>query len=465
MSKTEEYLDSLLNNVSPERKAEADRKKRRTSADFMQEFENELDDADLEDIVNDFEHEVKAADSAGKTDDGFFGNLEGIVNSAKEASSQMQEESKTEDSFEVNTLTDDSWTAKEEEAENAQSGGRPVSGDEQELTELLSELPTKEDISNLTGAARLMQEDDGEDAEMEASQEMEEPSGKKEKKSKKKGEKEKGGFFAKLSKLLFGDDEDELSQEEEGGSSSAADDEASQILKELDEAEEAGKNSVSGKKGKGKKKKDKKEKKEKKEKKPKKEKEPKQPKPKKEKKPKKPKEVDLSPPLPKVPVILIFIMSLSVMAFIILSSNLLGYSTSMTEAREAYARQDYIKAYDAVAGLSAKAEDEEFVQRTLLLAKVQNELQSGEALYQSGEYTMSLDSYICALGRCGANYADAAEYNIQKEYDGFREKISAELKEKFGVSQETAEEMYELHDREEYTVRIYRIVKELGMME
>lgn len=464
MSKTEEYLDSLLNNISPERKTDADRKKRKTSADFMREFENELDDAELDDIVNDFEHEAKTAGSAEKTDDGFFGNLEGIVNSAKEASSQMQEEPKKEDSFEVNTLTDDSWT---EKTEPVRSEGGPVSEEEQELSELLSELPSKEDISNLTGAARLMQEDNGEGAETEDSDGEKESSGKEDKKSRKKGKKgkeEKGGFFSKLSKILFGDDEDELSEEGEKSAASGADDEASQILKELDEAEEAGKNSASGKKGKGKKKKDKKEKKEKKEK-PKKEKEPKQPKPKKEKKPKKPKEVDLSPPLPKAPVILIFIMSLSVMAFIILSSNLIGYSTSMEEAKEAYARQDYRKAYQTVAGLTAKEEDEEFVQRALLLAKVQGELQSGKDLYQSGKYTMSLDSYICALGRCSANYEEAAEYNIQKEYDGLKEKAAAELKEKFGVSQDTAEELYGLHSREEYTIEVYRIVKALGMTE
>ena len=45
MSKTEEYLDSLLNNVSPERKAEAERKRRRTSIDFIKDFEDELNDS------------------------------------------------------------------------------------------------------------------------------------------------------------------------------------------------------------------------------------------------------------------------------------------------------------------------------------------------------------------------------------------------------------------------------------
>lgn len=78
MSRTEDYLDSLLNNVSPERKAEADRKRRRNRADFIDDFERELNDADISDFARDFESELDSP-----AEDGFFGGLEGIVNEAK----------------------------------------------------------------------------------------------------------------------------------------------------------------------------------------------------------------------------------------------------------------------------------------------------------------------------------------------------------------------------------------------
>ena len=61
MSRTEEYLDSLLNTVSPERKAETDKKRRRTSADFIRDFEEELDDTDIEDVISEFEGEIGRA--------------------------------------------------------------------------------------------------------------------------------------------------------------------------------------------------------------------------------------------------------------------------------------------------------------------------------------------------------------------------------------------------------------------
>ena len=60
MSKTEDYLDSLLNSISPERKAEQERKEERgrRSTEFLEDFEKELNDADMEDFIRDFELEI-----------------------------------------------------------------------------------------------------------------------------------------------------------------------------------------------------------------------------------------------------------------------------------------------------------------------------------------------------------------------------------------------------------------------
>ena len=79
MSRTEEYLDSLLNTVSPERKAETDKKRRRTSADFIRDFEEELDDTDIEDVISEFEGEPESLESFEQSGDSFFNELEGIV--------------------------------------------------------------------------------------------------------------------------------------------------------------------------------------------------------------------------------------------------------------------------------------------------------------------------------------------------------------------------------------------------
>ncbi len=477
MSKTEDYLDSLLNNVSPERKAEAEQRKRgRISSDFIDEFEKELNDADMEDFIRDFEIEVDENHDKNTSDDKFFDNLEGIVKNAKEVS-QQSKETAGEPDFEINTLEDDAWTEQQEEPETAkeETPAEPeASGEEhqrsieeKELLDMLAELPSDEELSNMGGLIRSERESQKTESvgpEEEASDVSALESEKAEAES---GKKSKKGFFGKLLSLLFGEgEEDSLPEAEDSTSSKEAPQESQelsniseenlQILQELDAAEKAGTDSEPEKEEKGKKK----------EKKPKEKKE-KKPKEKKEKKPKekKPKEVDLSPPLPKKPVILIFIMGISVVLLIMLASNLSGYSINLSGAKEAFAAQNYVQAYHKMAGLKIKDQDKEFYQRVSILARVQGELDNGNTLYETKKYQMALDSYVCALGRYDANYQDAVTYSVQGELDSLAEQITAQLSDKFGVSAETAREIYGIRSRKEYTKSITEIINTLGLTE
>lgn len=173
----------------------------------------------------------------------------------------------------------------------------------------------------------------------------------------------------------------------------------------------------------------------------------------------------MSPPLPGKPVFLIFLMAASVFVLVLLASDMIGYTTSMNTAKYAYAKQDYVEACEALAGLELKEDDVEYYDKVLLLAIVQEEYDAGEVLYSMGEYTKSLDSYICALGRYNANYEEALVYEVDKEYDAMAGKILKKLEENFKVSGDEAKELYVMYDREEYSCRIYDIVKELGLIE
>ena len=193
--------------------------------------ENDLDDTDIDDVILEFENEIGRSDGLQSTEDSFFGNLEGIVNTAKEASAVQKPK---EDTYEVNTLEDDSWTESNEKNDSKEEAdGR--SEDEKELFDVLAQTPTMDEISNLTGAAGAIQQndDDDEDEEEGLSRESEKKQGKKGKKDKK----EKAGFFQKLSKILFGEDEDELEEEgkaSEGGVvSGEASEEVMEIVREL----------------------------------------------------------------------------------------------------------------------------------------------------------------------------------------------------------------------------------------
>lgn len=264
-----------------------------------------------------------------------------------------------------------------------------------------------------------------------------------------KEKRKKQGFFSKIMSVLFGPDEDEddtkIAEDDSLGSISS---ENREILKEMDADEGAGK--------KGKKEKKKKEKKEKKEK-AKKEKAPKV------KKEKPPKEIDRTPPLPKKPVILIFIMALSVLILILLGSSNLQYGQDMQQAKDDFASGSYVTAFQTVAGSSVKGKDENFYKKAQVLASIQSEYQSYESLSGINENEMALDALIRGYGRCVDGADLAQEYEITDEMEGLKAQILQQLSDHFGVSEEKAAELHAMTKRTDYTKAIQEILAAAGL--
>lgn len=264
-----------------------------------------------------------------------------------------------------------------------------------------------------------------------------------------KAKRKKQGFFSKIMSVLFGPDEEEddtkIAEDDSLGSISS---ENREILKEMDADEGAGK--------KGKKEKKKKEKKEKKEK-AKKEKAPKV----KQEKP--PKEIDRTPPLPKKPVILIFIMALSVLILILLGSSNLQYGQDMQQAKDDFASGSYVTAFQTIAGSSVKGKDENFYKKAQVLASIQREYQSYESLSGINENEMALDALIRGYGRCVDGADLAQEYEITDEMAGLKDQILQQLSDHFGVSEENAAELHAMTKRTDYTKAIQEILAAAGL--
>ena len=264
-----------------------------------------------------------------------------------------------------------------------------------------------------------------------------------------KAKRKKQGFFSKIMSVLFGPDEEEddtkIAEDDSLGSISS---ENREILKEMDADEGAGK--------KGKKEKKKKEKKEKKEK-AKKETAPKV------KKEKPPKEIDRTPPLPKKPVILIFIMALSVLILILLGSSNLQYGQDMQQAKDDFASGSYVTAFQTIAGSSVKGKDENFYKKAQMLASIQREYQSYESLSGINENEMALDALIRGYGRCVDGADLAQEYEITDEMAGLKDQILQQLSDHFGVSEEKAAELHAMTKRTDYTKAIQEILAAAGL--
>lgn len=296
-------------------------------------------------------------------------------------------------------------------------------------------------------------------AENEMSSQTDAPA-EEEKKTKKKS-KGKGGFLDKIKALLSEDDDDEVElKSSQAPSAGQLSSENADILAQMD-AEDVGGFFGKKKKDKGSDKKEKKEKKPKKEKapKPKKEKKPKAPKPKKEKKPK---EVDNTPPLPKGPVMLIWVMVLSLFGFVYLGINLISYASYVNEARSYYNTGNYAEAYQELLGLTLKEKDMELYNQVATLATVDSELNAYKSFLLNEDYTKALDSLVCAAGRCELNEDSADVYGCLGQMEILKKTVSNELN-TYGMAYEDALDMYHLKDREDYTIALYTKLKELGL--
>ena len=275
----------------------------------------------------------------------------------------------------------------------------------------------------------------------------------------------KGGLFGKisaiLSGLMAGDDEEEEELVLKKNTQPGVVELTAENADILDSFEDLGPAPSKQKEDKKKKEKKKKEKKPKEKKK--KEKKPKAPKAPKEKKPKKPKEVDNTPPLPKGPVMMIWIMVASLFALVLLGANLTNYSSAISNAKSLQNKGEYAAAYKELVGLKIKTADLEMYDQIAILATVDSELEAFESFYANERYPEALDSLICAAGRCVVNAENAAVYGCQGQLQILQAEVTNKLRDCFGMTYEEAIEMYGAANRELYSIALKQKLKELGL--
>lgn len=299
----------------------------------------------------------------------------------------------------------------------------------------------------------------GLDMEEEGALQGQEPSKKKDNKKKKEASEEKGengeklGFFQKLSKLLFdGEELIELSEEE---------------TKEL--KEEESKKAAAAAEAKERKKQEQKEKKEQKkqenaEKKALKE-QKKQEKAKKKQEKKETMVIEKTKPLPKGPVFLIILLGLSLTLLIVLFTNQTGYSLSIAQAKEHYEQGEYVEAYACFnQKTKVRKADEELYQKARLTAYLQQPINSYQVYQKQKMHQEALSALILGVGRYDKNAYEASASGAAVEYDQMLDKIKKALKKKYKMTLDQARDLYSIREKEEYTMELYKIVEELGLV-
>ena len=434
MNKSEDYLDQLLKGMSDSRQDEIE-------AELKKELEEETEEEVFQDDI--LEEDVSEEDLF-EVDEEFL----------KEFELEMQKletdsENPADDAEKEASENDDTWDATD--LDQILSGAKEqMEALEEETEEKPMEVPLTEEpiVDEPAEEESISEEPINEEPLPEEPKEDED-----------------------VLKILEGLGDINLEEEMEAESAPEAETETESaqveelsednisLLKELDDigsSEEAAPEEDAGKK-KEKKKKEKKEKKPK----PKKE---KKPKPKKEKKPKPPKVPDNTPPLPKKPVFMIFLLVASVVALIMVGTNLFGYANHLKDAKNAYAKKHYSETFSYVSGLEMKKKDEEIYHKYQVMALVSSELEAYESFMDAKLYDLALDCLVRTVGRYEKYSEDAEIYGCIDELNALELEAETILSATFGVSKEEALDFYSYKSRKEYSAALLNVIEEAGMI-
>lgn len=517
MSKTEDYLDGLLNSLEgkehkdmkpempPENSAgteaaafaeqslenlTAEPESRDVEQDFLDSFEREfLSGEDTDEFIRQFERELAEEEDQDALED--FDDMLSEKPEALAVDNLPLDD--VSDDFMVDTLGDisddldeplpglfDVMTASEEESESL------MDSDEQDLMDLLrsegdfsdvGEAPAREETNAdirddlADGMADFaLEEVPIDDTMVLADAAEEEP-------QEKKGE--ASGFMKKISQVLFGEEEETaipIAEPEKPSAPETPDigdlSEDELLLMELEGAgetqeeetpEEAPETEEETKERKKREKAEKRaqQKAQRAEKKAQKKAQKAEKKAAKVKKPKKPKEPDNTPPLPKKPVILCFAMAASFLALVWLGTSLFGYSSSMASAQKQFGLGNYEAAYRQVSGLDIKEKDYDTYGKYRVMGTVAGEYNSYQTFMEASLYDMALDSLVRAVGRCEKYAPEAELYGCTGELEKVHAQAAGALA-GFGITEEQALELYALEEREDYSVQISTILDAAG---
>ena len=125
----------------------------------------------------------------------------------------------------------------------------------------------------------------------------------------------------------------------------------------------------------------------------------------------------------------------------------------------------YTQAYSSLSGLKLKDGDEMLYNKLSVLAAVANKYDAYKSFSDSGYVTMAADSLICAAGRCAVNEDNAKEYGCELQLEQLKNIISDTLSSQYGLSYDDAIALYNIDDRDDYTLALTQKLNELGIKE
>ena len=148
--------------------------------------------------------------------------------------------------------------------------------------------------------------------------------------------------------------------------------------------------------------------------------------------------------VPTAVVVIVFAAFIALGLIVVIGAKSFNYSQVIRKATDYFERQRYRLAYEEVAGIEVKEEDEELRDRIYTVMYV-------ERLYESYENNMTLerpdkalDSLIRGLEKYEEHYEEAVALGIAKDIKSVKEKIVNALWNTYGLSEAAAYEIMKL---------------------
>lgn len=184
---------------------------------------------------------------------------------------------------------------------------------------------------------------------------------------------------------------------------------------------------------------------------------------KKEAMPPKEKPVDKSPKLPMIPVILIFVMAISTLVLVLISTNGSGYLLAKNHALDLYSQEKYLEAYSVIAGVELKENDFNTGEKIRIMSSLQETNQAFQVCAKHKDYEMGLDSLIRGIGRYRDRQKEIATLGITSEATKIYTQLKEGLSSTYKISEEQALKLYDTRKRNLYSVEVIKIVKALNL--
>ncbi len=138
----------------------------------------------------------------------------------------------------------------------------------------------------------------------------------------------------------------------------------------------------------------------------------------------------------------------------------LWYSSHIDDATDLLIDKKYTEAYYHINGLSLKKKDIGLYNQIKTIMYVERELDSYHNCVKIGMEAEALDALLKGVDKYNRFKTDADEYGVSTDMNEVYTKIISELSESYGISEENANELVNIKDSGEYSVKLNDIIKE-----